>query len=324
MERLRRRKKTTRRIGSDTPKWEKVWVTKDGALMRRRLEFPKPSFVHGRPVREHLISAGLDFAENVSQMQGVERIALVGSICTTKPNPKDVDILVTISPSVDMERLATFGRKLKGKMQGIGSGADIFLADPDGRYLGRTCSWKECHYRGSCEGLHCGPESYLCDDLHILNLDPGLIVNPKIVLHPEIVIRGELPEDLMNAVKTRFGNQTYSTHKISVPEHFSTALRILATHRGGIEERLVLAGKELAEISDKESDLMPGGLGEDFERFMDRLTNGGPIPETLKVLTEGEAEVLARDFWCLWEKLQSVPAEEMVVSYASDLHSKGV
>jgi len=125
-------------------------------MRNKRFEFPKPSFVHGRPVREHLISAGLDFVVAISQMPGVERVALVGSICTTKPNPKDVDILVTISPSVDMEKLATLGRKLKGKMQGIGSGADIFLADLDGQYLGRTCSWKECLPRVSCEALNCG------------------------------------------------------------------------------------------------------------------------------------------------------------------------
>lgn len=59
-------------------------------MRRKRFEIPKPSFVHGRPVREHLIAAGLDFVAAVSQMQGVEQVALIGSICTTKPNPKDV------------------------------------------------------------------------------------------------------------------------------------------------------------------------------------------------------------------------------------------
>jgi hypothetical protein len=290
-------------------------------MRNKRFEFPKPSFVHGRPVREHLIAAALDFVAAVSQMPGAERVALVGSICTTKPNPKDVDILLTISPSIDMERLATLGRKLKGKMQGIGSGADIFLADLDGRYLGRTCSWKECRPRVSCEALNCG--AYLYDDLRCLTLDRELIANPKIVLHPRIIVRGELPEDLMQEVKIRFGGQNHTVNRTSFREHFSLAVLTLATHRGGIKERLMIAGLELAKISEKEYDLMPGRLGKDFERFMDRLTNEGPIPETLKVLTEGEAEALAHDFWGLWEKLQSIPAD-ILVSYASDIHSKRV
>jgi predicted nucleotidyltransferase len=289
--------------------------------MRGRFEIERPSFVHGRPVREHLISAALDFVAAVSQMQGVERISLVGSICTTKPNPKDVDVLVTISPSVDMEKLATLGRKLKGKMQGIGSGADIFLADPAGRYLGRTCSWKECHPRASCEALNCG--AYLYDDLRCLTLDRELIANPPIVLHPRIIVRDELPEDLMHEVKIRFEGHNHTVNRTSFREHFSNAVLTLATHRGGIKERLVLAGLELAKISEKEYDLMPGDLGEGFERFMDRLTDGGPISETVKALTEGEAEALAHDFWGLWEKFQSIPAD-ILVSYASDIHSKRV
>lgn len=289
-------------------------------MRRKRFEIQKPSFVDGRPVREHLISAGLDFVAVVSQMPGVERVALVGSICTPKPNPKDVDVLVTIAPSVDMEKLATLGRKLKGKMQGINSGADIFLADPHGRYLGRTCSFKECHYRVGCEGRQCGPESYLCDDLHNLNLDRELIANPKIVLHPRIIVRGELPEDLMDEVKSRLGGQNHAVNRTSFREHVSGALLTLASHRGGIKERLVFAGLELAEISEKEYDLMPGGPGKDLKEFIDRLTTRGSIPETVNALTEEEAEVLARDLWGLWERLQSIPAD-ILVSYASDISS---
>jgi predicted nucleotidyltransferase len=182
---------------------DELYYSQYGKFMRgRRFEIQKPSFVNGRPVREHLISAGLDFAAAVSQMPGVERIALVGSICTTKPNPKDIDVLVTITPSVDMEKLATLGRKLKGKMQGIGSGADIFLADLEGRYLGRTCRWKECRPRGRCEALNCG--AYLYDDLQCLTLDREFIANPPIVLHPRVIVRGVLPEDLMDEAKKRF------------------------------------------------------------------------------------------------------------------------
>jgi predicted nucleotidyltransferase len=280
------------------------------------------TYVHRSSVpepRKHLISAGLDFVEAVSQMPGVERVALVGSICTTKPDPKDVDVLVTIAPSVDMEKLATLGRKLKGAMQGINSGADIFLAGLDGTYLGRTCSYKECHYRRSCEGRHCRPASYLCDDLHNLDLDRGLIANPPLVLHPQIVVRGELPGDLMDEVKMRFGSPDYHITSTTFHGPFSRALLTLATHRGGIKDRLVLAGMELAKISKNEYQFMPEGLGEDFKKFMDRLAGHGPIPESVKALTEEEAEDLARDFLGLWKRLRAVSAE-IPVSHAYDIH----
>ena len=161
------------------------------------------------------------------------------------------------------------------------------------------------------------------DDLQCLTLDRGLIANPKIVLHPRIIVRGELPEDLMQEVKIRFRGQNHIVNRTSFCEHFSRAVLTLATHGGGIRERLVLAGLDLAKISEKEYDIMLGGLGKDFERFMDQLTNGGSIPETVKALTEGEAEALALDFWDLWEKFQSYPAD-ILVSYASDIHSKRV
>jgi hypothetical protein len=63
------------------------------------------------------------------------RIALIGSLSTSKPLPKDADVLVTIEDGLDLGRLAA-GRRLKGAAQQINLGADIFLADKEGRYLG--------------------------------------------------------------------------------------------------------------------------------------------------------------------------------------------
>lgn len=140
------------------------------------------------------------------KLDGVVRIAFVGAICTDKQYPKDIDLLVTISPEVDMSKLATLGRRLKGKGQGINSGADIFLADPDGHYLGRICPKKDCgmRYPASCDALNCGKLPHLNDDLRVLDLDKQLIADPPLIVHPAISFKDGLPEDLMNELKARF------------------------------------------------------------------------------------------------------------------------
>ncbi len=175
--------------------------------VREMLKETRRSRSVNQPItRKYLIKAALDFVAGSSQMRGIERMALIGSICTAKPNPKDVDVLVTIFPFVDMERLATLGRRLKGTTQRINCGADIFLADPDGRYLGRICHWKDCRpgVRMSCQALNCGRLQYLCDDLQFVKLDPELIANPPIVIYPQIIVRDKVSDDLMDKVRMSF------------------------------------------------------------------------------------------------------------------------
>ena len=79
--------------------------------------------------------------ERARNIRGVRRIALVGSLATANANPKDADLLIWIDDDADLASLAAVGRQLKGRAQSRNSGADIFLADTDGRYLGRTCHW---------------------------------------------------------------------------------------------------------------------------------------------------------------------------------------
>lgn len=82
----------------------------------------------------------------------MERIALIGSLTTNKSAPKDADVLVIITDEIDLQELATIGRKLRGSGQRMGSGADVFLSDPSGQYIVRTCKYKECHPRVRCTG----------------------------------------------------------------------------------------------------------------------------------------------------------------------------
>lgn len=109
-------------------------------------------------IRAHLLSYLPWFVTEAAKLSGVRRIALLGSITTEKKNPKDIDFLVTVDDVVDLEPLARLGRKLKGRTQQFNHGADIFLADPSGCYLGRTCSWVRCGpgIRRSCDAQHCG------------------------------------------------------------------------------------------------------------------------------------------------------------------------
>ena len=92
-------------------------------------------------IRDDLLSEVRRFVEAARNCPGVRRIALVGSLTTNKATPKDADVLVTMDDDADLTRLATLGRRLKGRAQSKNSGADIFLADPTGNYMGRISVW---------------------------------------------------------------------------------------------------------------------------------------------------------------------------------------
>src|SRR5271165_378969 len=145
--------------------------------------------------RRHLLSAVLAFVRAARSSPGVLRIALLGSLSTNKPVPRDADVLVTIDAAMDLSSLARFGRRLKGTAQTINLGADIFLADRSEHYLGRICHYRECHPRVACRALQCGQRQHLNDDLQIVTLSPTLISAPPIDLWPRIVRRSAVPPD---------------------------------------------------------------------------------------------------------------------------------
>ena len=141
----------------------------------------KPS---GHEIREQMLAGVLRFVRAVASIAGVRRIALIGSIVTAKPNPKDVDLLVTVADDADLAPLAVCARRLQGGLQGLSHWADVFLADERGQYLGRTCTWRECRpgIRASCDALHCGRRSHLHDDLGDVRLNRAIIVEPPVQL----------------------------------------------------------------------------------------------------------------------------------------------
>ena len=82
-------------------------------------------------------------------------------------------------------------------------GADVFLADERGEYIGRICHWRDCRpgIRGSCDARHCGPRPYLHDDLDDVCLESALVERPPLTLWPEVEYRGRLPKDVEDVVK---------------------------------------------------------------------------------------------------------------------------
>ena len=150
-------------------------------------------------IRAFLIAETFRFINRVVATPGIRRIALIGSLISIKTNPKDADILVTVDDDADLTALATAARKLKGLAQSKNKGADVFLANPSGQYIGRICHWRECGpgIRASCDARHCGQRHYLHDDLDDINLDALLVKEPPLEIWPVVVYRQPVASDLL-------------------------------------------------------------------------------------------------------------------------------
>jgi len=147
--------------------------------------------------RQQLLDGLRRFVTSVRQIPGVKRIAVLGSIVTTKPDPKDIDVVVVVADDADLVPLATASR-LQDHTQSFNRGADVFLADERGAYIGRTCHWRDCRpgVRRSCDALHCGRRPYLHDDLNAIRLNSSLVLSPPVTVWPHVTRRGQLPPDV--------------------------------------------------------------------------------------------------------------------------------
>lgn len=153
-------------------------------------------------LRDHLLDGALGFVRSAVKLPGIYRIALVGSILTHRSDPKDIDLLVFVEDGADLTPLAALARRLKGRAQSMSRGADVFLADERGNYLGRTCSWKTCSpgVRASCDAQHCGRRPYLRDDLLTVRLSEAVVSAPPLELWPVVVRRCSVPADVERLV----------------------------------------------------------------------------------------------------------------------------
>jgi hypothetical protein len=103
---------------------------------------------------------------------------------------------VTIGDDTEFDALATVGRRLKGKTQQVNRGADVFLANDRGEYIGRVCHYRECWPRRACRALHCGKVPHLNDDLEALRLSSTVIQAPPLTVWPTVERRCRLPSDV--------------------------------------------------------------------------------------------------------------------------------
>lgn len=169
-------------------------------MRRRRYRDPSPSVTEPR---RPLLLGAYSFVQAARLCPGVQRIALLGSLSTAKAIPKDVDLLVTIERTMDLTHLARAGRRLHGLAQTINRGADIFLADTVGHYLGRICHYRECHPRAACRAQHCGLRAHLNDDLDVVTLSKDLLELPPFELWPKVVRTLAAPPDVEEILLTK-------------------------------------------------------------------------------------------------------------------------
>ena len=155
-----------------------------------------------QPIRTFLIAEVQNFLTGAARLPGVRRIAMIGSLTTPMPDPKDADLLIWVDDALDLKRLATAGRQLKGRAQTRNHGADLFLVSPANEYLGRICRFRDCRpgIRASCPALHCGRRPHLCDDLQVITLPPAVIKAPPVDLWPTPAIHAPVPDDLQGLV----------------------------------------------------------------------------------------------------------------------------
>lgn len=162
--------------------------------------------------RGALIHAGTWFMEAVVKVPHVERVALCGSLTTSKEHPKDIDFLVYVTPDVDLKRLSKLKRGLLGRIQRGNLGADVFVVE-QGSYIGRACRYRDPWPRQVCmaQDLTCDSRSGLCDTQRNFVLNDSLVQHPPIVLYPEIggtLNASEIPDD----VAMHLIGQAYSSH----------------------------------------------------------------------------------------------------------------
>ena len=174
--------------------------------------------------RQQLLSLAIDCVQSVLKLNGVTRIAMIGSLTTNKPDPKDADILISVKDDLDLSRLARLSRSLQGRAQSLNRGGEVFLANQDDQYIGRICPWKDCGpgIRASCDTLHCGIRKYLHDDFDAIRLSDDLVKHPPIVIWPKFSARVIVPEDLSKALakilpeslETKYGAFAHPLNKI--------------------------------------------------------------------------------------------------------------
>ena len=172
------------------------WCRENNVEYEDNLHIGPPQ--HETSDREHLLNAAKWFMEEASRLEEVDQVALVGSLCTAQKKPRDLDLLVTVSPGSSIKALGKLKRKLQGKISRGSMGSDVFIAE-GGRYIGRACQYREPWPRADCMArkLRCADgREFLCDTSANFSLDQDVIDNPPVILWPEVKQNADVPADV--------------------------------------------------------------------------------------------------------------------------------
>jgi len=153
---------------------------------------------HETSDREHLLAAAKWFVMEAAKLEAIERIVLVGSLCTDQKKPRDLDLLVSVTPGASIKELARLKRGLQGKISRGSMGSDVFIVE-DGHYVGRACQSREPWPRADCVSrrLRCAAgREFLCDTSAHFALDQDLIDHPPATLWPEVRQNADVPADV--------------------------------------------------------------------------------------------------------------------------------
>jgi hypothetical protein len=101
-------------------------------------------------IRPYLLAGVLRFVRAARNVEGVVRIALIGSLATDKLNPKDADLLVTIRDDADLAPLAALGANSRATPSSATGAARSFSARRKGRILGAPAPGKIAGSSSAC------------------------------------------------------------------------------------------------------------------------------------------------------------------------------
>ena len=141
--------------------------------------------------RRALLLAVCSFVRAARICPGVLRIALIGSLVTNKPIPKDADVLVTIDDTTDLTGLARAASAPQGVCSNHQPSSLMRLGVTSDAFASIASAIRAWHASPSIADA--APTSTMT---HVVTLSKELLAAPPIDLWPDVVRRLKVPPDV--------------------------------------------------------------------------------------------------------------------------------
>ena len=141
--------------------------------------------------RRALLLAVCSFVRAARICPGVRRIALMGSLVTNKPIPKDADVLVTIDDTTDLTGLARAASAPQGVCSNHQPSSLMRLGVTSDAFASIASAIRAWHASPSIADA--APTSTMT---HVVTLSKELLAAPPIDLWPDVVRRLKVPPDV--------------------------------------------------------------------------------------------------------------------------------